>query len=258
MSSGGLGETDIGGCSDAIGGIAREFYQRNRAHYGNVSAGAAVTTAADAGNDCRLPAPGCNETFNLEPHVALQIFETMLREAGVTVVYGEQVESVQKSGPTITSITLTNGTVVSALVFVEASYEADLLHAANVSYIVGRESSTTYNETLNGNTGGLRGNQFTKGVNPFWPNGTLLPHVQSPPYGKKGDADDRVQVQCSSIQCPSHLVRSQRLALFFRHARSKHSPLNLRTQFLPSIARTTRRRTIFVCASVQGATPSRL
>lgn len=188
MSSGGLGETDIGSCSDAIGGIAQEFYRRNREHYGNVS-------GVMGSSDCRLPAIGCNETFNLEPHVALEIFETMLREAGVTVIYAEQVETVSKAGTLVTSITLTNGTTVSAKVFIEASYEADLLARAGVSYIVGRESNTTYNESLNGNTGGLKGNQFTKAVDPFYANGSVLPHVDLPPYGVPGEGDKRVQVR---------------------------------------------------------------
>ena len=34
MSSGGLGQTDIGPTASHIGGLALEFYQRNRAHYG--------------------------------------------------------------------------------------------------------------------------------------------------------------------------------------------------------------------------------
>ena len=93
MSSGGLGETDLGSCSDAIGGIALEFYTRNRQHYGQLQPAAETTAstssaaaAAAAAGDCRLPAAGCNQTFNLEPHVALGIFEAMLREANVTVI----------------------------------------------------------------------------------------------------------------------------------------------------------------------------
>ena len=64
MSSGGLGQTDLGNTSPHIGGIALEFYQRNRKRYTN------APTGGGAGS-CRLPSSGCNVTFNLEPHVAL-------------------------------------------------------------------------------------------------------------------------------------------------------------------------------------------
>jgi hypothetical protein len=62
-----------------------------------------------------------------------------------------------------------------------------------VSYIVGREANTTYNESLNGNTGGQHGNQFGNVVDPFYPNGSLVPLMSPPPYGEPGEADSRVQ-----------------------------------------------------------------
>jgi len=110
MSSGGLGQSDIGGsASEVIGGLAEEFYTRNRAHYGNsavvaglptsnpaaegtiAAAAAAVAPAALdlsptlEGDSCRLPSAACNVTYNLEPHVALSIFIAMLQDANVTV-----------------------------------------------------------------------------------------------------------------------------------------------------------------------------
>lgn len=121
MSSGGLGQSDIGSCSQLIGGFAKEFYTRNRQHYGDATTtatttAATTTLAANGSASCRLPAPGCNQTFNLEPHVALNIFEAMLKEENVTVLYGAQVVDVGmaeqaggagSAGPkTIASITL--------------------------------------------------------------------------------------------------------------------------------------------------------
>jgi hypothetical protein len=78
MSSGGLGQSDIGGQPDIIGGFALEFYERNRARYANENY---IENSAA----CRLPAQGCNATYNLEPHVAESIYNAMLQESGVLV-----------------------------------------------------------------------------------------------------------------------------------------------------------------------------
>ena len=93
MSSGGLGQTDIGPTASHIGGLALEFYQRNRAHYGPALATKGAGSAS-ASPSCRLPSAGCNETYNLEPHVAQAIFTDMLREAGVDVHFSAQVDKV--------------------------------------------------------------------------------------------------------------------------------------------------------------------
>jgi hypothetical protein len=97
--------------------FAEEFYTRNRKHYDDVIAAGLAQREGSA--DCRLPSPMCNQTFNLEPHVALQIFEGMLHEAGVVVMYGVQVDTVSKTATTISSIALTNGSTVTAAVFGE-------------------------------------------------------------------------------------------------------------------------------------------
>eukprot|EP00051_Salpingoeca_urceolata_P005992 m.79717 g.79717 ORF g.79717 m.79717 type:complete len:670 (+) comp14635_c0_seq1:59-2068(+) len=192
LSSGGLGQTDIGGHPDIIGGLAEEFYTRNRQHYGSI-APTPSSSLASASSSCRLPTAGCNQTYNLEPHVALGIFEALLRDAKVEVLYGAQVDKVAKSGQTITSITLTNGTAIKASVFIDASYEGDLLARAGVSYHVGREANTTYNESLAGNTGGRSGNQFTVVVDPYDKDGQPLPHFYTGDPGIPGEADKKVQ-----------------------------------------------------------------
>lgn len=120
MSAGGLGQTDIGGHTEIIGGFAREFYERNRLHYDSVAQNVAST--ATGGKNCRLPTLGCNATYNLEPHVAQSIFAAMLQEGGVTVTFGAQVETVTKQETAVTSITLTDGSVYQAKVFIDASY----------------------------------------------------------------------------------------------------------------------------------------
>jgi 2-polyprenyl-6-methoxyphenol hydroxylase-like FAD-dependent oxidoreductase len=192
MSGGGLGQTDIGQHTEIIGGFAREFYERNRRHYGATTASAKV----EPGN-CRLPSPGCNATYNLEPHVAQGIFKAMLSEAGVDVFFGAQVESVAKRGSTITAITLTDGSVYQAKVFIDAGYEGDLFSRAGASYIVGRESRATYNESLAGRAVGPASNQFDLAVDPFDAQGRCLspPPVRTPPPPLSCRA--RMGVSCS-------------------------------------------------------------
>ena len=98
MSSGGLGQTDIGSCSDCVGGLAREFYERNRRMYPAVPSESAAPWQSGAADDaeydaevaaevaaavasCRLPAANCTATYNLEPDKALHIFQAMLSDA---------------------------------------------------------------------------------------------------------------------------------------------------------------------------------
>eukprot|EP01052_Picozoa_sp_SAG31_P034185 SAG31_NODE_3957_length_3718_cov_2.819563_4_plen_304_part_00 len=125
MSGGGLGQTDIGGHTEIIGGLAREFYERNRQHY--ESAQQPIVAAVSGASSCRLPAQGCNATYNLEPHVAQSIFTTMLNDAGVKVFFAAQVEKVTKQGSAVTTIALTDGNVYQAKVFIDASYVSSCL-----------------------------------------------------------------------------------------------------------------------------------
>jgi hypothetical protein len=123
------------------------------------------------------------------------VFEEMLTEAGVRVVYDAQVASVHKAGRTIRSLTLTNGVRVHGRAFVEASYEGDLVAAANVSTTVGRESIQTYGEPLAGVRSGSTAHQFRGRVDALASDGSgkLLPLVEEVEDGLPlGAADDRV------------------------------------------------------------------
>lgn len=200
LSSGGLGQTDIGPTWPYIGGLAREFYHRNRVHYGNLS-----TTTTTTTTPCRLPTqPGCNEiAFNLEPHVARSIYEDMLNESHVDVYYGAQVQSVRmkqtnntNNTTTIETVTVLNGTSFSARIFVDASYEGDLMNYAGVTSVVGREARSHYNESLAGFRINATENQFSLRVNPFDANGQPLPLTTLPPSDStlvEGMADKKVQ-----------------------------------------------------------------
>jgi hypothetical protein len=172
MTAGGLGQTDIGNKA-AIGGLAREFYQRVGQHYGT------------------------NEAWKFEPSVAERVFHDMLNEASVTVYFRQRLVSVKTNHARIESLTMEDGTVFRAHVFIDASYEGDLMAKAGVSYFVGREPNATYVETLDGIRSITPKHQFTLPVDPYVrpgdPTSGLLPFIQDQEPGRVGDGDRSVQ-----------------------------------------------------------------
>lgn len=176
LSSGGLGATDIGN-KGAIGGISREFYQRLGAHYGKP------------------------EAWTFEPHVAEDTFKEMLADAGVPVVLNERLDlngGVTMDGRRIPSICMESGRRFAGRVFIDATYEGDLMAKAGVSYHVGREANVVYGETLNGvQTKNAKYHQFDTLVDPYVvegdPSSGLLPGIQEGGPGEEGSGDKRVQ-----------------------------------------------------------------
>jgi lysophospholipase L1-like esterase len=176
MTSGGLGATDIGSFGNGyIQGTAREFYTRIGQAYGT------------------------GAKFAFEPHVAETVFNRMIQEAGVAVYTNQYLVSATKAGAELLAVTMNNGNVFRAKMFIDASYEGDLLAAAGVSYTVGREASAQYGEPLNGvrppNSGG---HQFgSLAVDPYVvpgdPASGLLPFIQPGVAAPAGSADAHVQ-----------------------------------------------------------------
>lgn len=82
--------------------------------------------------------------------IAEQVFLEMLKEAGVPVRYGQLLDKAQKTGTQITRLQVRGGDVFEGKVFIDATYEGDLMAAAGVSYAVGREARDTYQETKAG------------------------------------------------------------------------------------------------------------
>jgi hypothetical protein len=172
MSSGGLSQTDIGNKA-AIGGIAREFYRRMGRRYGS------------------------NEVWKLEPHVAEDVFNEMIREAGVPVYFHARLASVKKKNKRVTQIRMEDGRIFRAKIFIDASYEGDLMARAGVSYFVGREANSTYGETLDGIRGETPKHQFLAAVDPWVrpgdPASGLLPGIQDQLPGTAGAGDGSIQ-----------------------------------------------------------------
>jgi hypothetical protein len=188
MSSGGLGQTDFGN-KGVIGGISRDFYHR-------------VGKAYDK-----------DAVWQFEPHVAEQVFKDFVAENKVRVLFDHRLAGIDKADGRIKTITLEKAPAdalnapalkaegptqtVEAAVFIDATYEGDLMARAKVGYAVGREAVATYNESLNGIRAHTPAHQFLAPVDPYLKAGdsksSLLPLIQSGDGGKPGDGDRSVQ-----------------------------------------------------------------
>lgn len=203
MSSSGLGMTD-NGSTHTIGGLSREFYERIYRYYTKPDlwkfekretylAWLPKIWGVDGQRMEEIKAQ-----FLFEPHVAEAVFNDLTREAGVTVVLGERLNlktGVHKNRDRIAHITMESGLDFAAKVFIDATYEGDLMAKAGVKYIVGREPNDLYGETLNGAfpSPPVPFPKISPYIVPGDPKGGLLPRVEPTPPGPKGSGDSRVQ-----------------------------------------------------------------
>ncbi|MFM1921884.1 MAG: hypothetical protein RLZZ303_3518 [Candidatus Hydrogenedentota bacterium] len=214
LSSGGLGWTDTGR-KDTIGGLAREFYHRVWKHYQQPEAWR-WQKAEEYGNQGQGTAAmdGANRTMWIfEPHVAEAAFEAMLSESSVQVhrdAWLDRAKGVERDGTRIAAIRTLGGDTFRGRMFIDATYEGDLMAAAGVSYHVGRESNATYGETWNGvQTGVLHHRHyFMKDISPYVvpgePSSGLLPRVSGEDPGVYGAGDHRVQAYCFRMCLTQH------------------------------------------------------
>jgi hypothetical protein len=180
MVSGGLGATDTGNRA-AIGGYSREFFSRVRAHY--------VKKYSSASRQVK----DCSDGFRFEPHVASLVFHEMLREAKVSPLFGQRLDRVVRKGARIVALTTLKKDEFHAAIFIDATYEGDLLARAGVKYHVGREGRTVYGEPLAGVLARSPAHQWPVKVSPFDRKGRLLPFVQPDKLAAPGSGDRKVQ-----------------------------------------------------------------
>jgi len=176
MVTGGLSRTDVGK-REVIGGMSLEFYVRLAVKY-------------DLGRFLH------NVAWLHEPKVGEQVFQEMLTEAGVPVLYRHRLREktgVRKDGTQVTEIVMENGSRFTAKIFADCSYEGDLMAQANVKYTWGRESVAQYGEDLAGVRGKTPFHQFLAEVQGKGADGKLLPEISPEPPGRTGDADKKVQ-----------------------------------------------------------------
>ena len=202
LSAGGLGATDIGN-KQAIGGLSRDFYHRIWQYYQKSGAWHQQTfeeyKKAKKGRSVDV-----DTMWGFEPHVAEQVFRDLIAEARVPVVFGQRLDlkqGVRKSGSRITAIVMESGQEYRGRMFIDATYEGDLMAKTGVSYHVGRESNAEFRETLNGvQTAQAKFHQFERLADPYVkpgdPSSGLLPGVQAGGPGKEGEGDHRVQAYC--------------------------------------------------------------
>ena len=177
LTTGGLGLTDIGN-KQVVQGLSRQFYRELGKHYGKL------------------------ESWVFEPHVAQEVMNAYLEHPRITVLRRTGMDRLSKRGTHINGMhtnlldeegsVLDRGPKIRAKVFIDASYEGDLLPASGVSYAVGREASALYGESWNGRHIATN-HQFPDGVDPYVvpgdPASGLLPGVTEGPAGEEGEGD---------------------------------------------------------------------
>ena len=170
--------------------MSRDFYRRVGKHYGK------------------------DEAWTFEPSVAEKALKDIVAEHKVPVVFEHRLEKVEKEGARIKRLVLEHAppdasgapaakpakpqaVVVEAAMFIDCTYEGDLMAKAGVKYTVGREPVAQFGEPLNGIRGDTPKHQFLVKVDPYVkpgdPASGLLPLIQSGDGGKPGDGDHRVQ-----------------------------------------------------------------
>jgi len=142
MTAGGLSAVDIGD-PRSVGGITREYFTK-------LAATAGVKLAWDQPFRSKGGGPATGGAYAIEPHRAERLFTEMATNAGVKVLYNARVSAVRKDGRRITEIVTDAGLTVRASMFVDASYEGDLMAKAGVSYTLMREGNAKYGEKYNG------------------------------------------------------------------------------------------------------------
>lgn len=212
MTAGGLSAVDIGD-PRTVGGIAREYFTRLVATYGKKLEWDQPFKGTGG--------PATGGAYSIEPHVAEQVFNDMAKEAKVGVHFNARLAAVKKDGPRIVEFATEDGTTFRAKMFIDATYEGDLMAKAGVAYTLTREGNAKYGETYNGihypekyiprtthqkpgANGRVPGGQgvwdrdlpLDPYVTPGDPKSGLLPLIQPGDPGKPGDSAPGIQAYC--------------------------------------------------------------
>lgn len=179
MTSGGLGQTDIGN-KYAVTGLAREFYRQVGSNYNKL------------------------ETWKFEPKIALEVFHNYIRKADIPVIYDHCLTGINKNGNKIINILIDSTDddlrghpmKINGKIFIDCSYEGDLMALSGVTYVIGRESNEVYGETING-VQLMEGHQFPDGIGPYQvrndPESGLLWGISDGNLKPSGSGDRKVQ-----------------------------------------------------------------
>lgn len=199
LTTGGLGATDIGN-KQVIGGFSREFYQNIKKYY-------------DKPENWRWQNPldyrqnrnisGEDAMWTFEPSAAQKIFNEFIDEYQIPILINERLDfgnGVIKENNKIVTLKMESGCEIKGKMFIDASYEGDLMAVAGVSYTFGREDNSVYGETLNGvqKKMGIY-HQFPDGIDPYIekgkPESGVLPNINVN-IGQEGVGDEKIQAYC--------------------------------------------------------------
>lgn len=223
LTTGGLGQTDIGN-KQAIGGIAREFYRNIKTYYENPVnwKWQEQKEYRDGGQTRTIEGEDAMWTF--EPSAALKVYQDMISNEKIDVFYRQRLNrqtGVRKEGSRIISIHMESGEEYRGGIYIDATYEGDLMATAGISYTTGRESNAQYGENLNGvqpndtsltltgvvSMNGIHHN-FVDGVDPYVvsgdPGSGVLPFIDTTGPGATGQGDDRIQAYCYRMCLTDH------------------------------------------------------
>lgn len=214
LSSGGLGKTDTGK-KGVIGGLSREFYQRVFNHYQKPEAWKwqKQSEYGDRGQGSVANDGDLRTMWIFEPHVAEQVFEDFVKDFGISIYREEWLnreQGVAKENGRITAFKTLSGKTFKGKMFIDATYEGDLMASANVSYHVGREANSVYGEEWNGVQLGVLHHRhwFAEDLSPYVIPGDkssdLLPRVSAEDPGKKGEGDKKIQAYCFRMCLSNH------------------------------------------------------
>jgi len=214
LSSGGLGYTDTGDKS-VIGGLSRTFYQRVYEHYQRPEAWRWQERSEYGNKGQGTPAIDgeLRTMWIFEPHVAEGVFEDFVVEYDISVHRDEWLDredGVTLEDGRITRLETLSGKQYAGEMFIDATYEGDLMAAAGVSYHVGREANSVYGEEWNGVQTGVfhHAHGFRYDIDPYLVPGDsasgLLPRISDTPPGEQGAGDNKVQAYCFRMCLSNH------------------------------------------------------
>jgi hypothetical protein len=201
MTSNGLGSVDSSR-QELVGGIAREFYHRVWRHYQSPDSWK-WERFEDFGNRGQGTSgvDGDQRTmWVFEPNVAEDIFNSFIQENGIQVFRNEWLnreEGLEMDQNEIISFTSLSGTRFVGKIFIDCTYEGDLMAAVGIPYKIGREGNKMYGETFNGvQTSMAKRNQFINRIDPYVvrgdPTSGLLAGVSDWSPHKDGSSDNKV------------------------------------------------------------------
>jgi hypothetical protein len=223
LTTGGLGQTDIGN-KQVVGGISREFYEGIKKYYDEPANWIWQTRQEYRDGGQTRTSEGEDAMWTFEPSAALKVYETLMGPEKITVVYNQRLNrknGAKKQGQKIIEIEMETGEKYRGKMFIDATYEGDLIATAGVSYSIGRESNSEYGETLNGVQANRVGmtlkrtisrnsihHNFIDGVDPYIvkgdPSSGLLPFITKGGPGIDGQGDKGIQAYCFRMTLTDH------------------------------------------------------